>query len=235
LKYRGFDSVRPGPNGRAASRSHRQQFLPCVCSTELIFSEPRCRDTGFSEPNARPDHHRAMRKEARCSLPVATVPNRSRKSCAFLRCTMSRKVHPMPQARPAPARDPRLPGKLLPSLPRSASVRATPTRPRHPGAYEIPCTPPRGEHRKAPAEAAARAPPEPLRHPRLTAGSYPPSPLPPLALSIRGFLLSSRVPNFTISVVLPVAIPRGEPLQFEWERVKLAPITARTSHHSSGA
>ena len=62
---------------------------------------------------------------------------------------------------------------------------------------------------EAPAEAAARAPPEPLRHPRLTAGSYPPLPRPPLALAICGFLLSSRVPIFTISVVLPVAIPEG--------------------------
>jgi hypothetical protein len=187
----------------------------------------------FSEPHARPDHHRAMRKEARRSLPLVSPPNRSRKACALLRCTMSRMAPPMPQARPAPARDPRLPGKPLPPLPRSASARATPTRPRHPDAYESPCSPPRGERTQAPAEAAARAPPEPLRHPRLTAGSYPPLPLPPLALAISGFLLSSRAPIFTISVVPPVAIPRGEPVQFEWERVKPVPATAHTSHRSS--
>src|SRR5215204_6625364 len=133
---------------------------------------------------------------------------------------MSRKAPPTPQARPAPARDPRLPGKPLPPLPRSASARAPPTRPRYPDAYESTCTPPRGERTKAPAEAAARAPPEPPRHPRLTAASYPPLPRSPLALAICGFLLSSRVPIFTISVVLPVAIPRGEPVQFEWERLK---------------
>src|SRR5215207_7055417 len=122
---------------------------------------------------------------------------------------MSRKAPPMPQARPAPARDPRLPGKPLPPLPRSASARATPTRPRHPDAYESPCTPHRGERTKAPAEAAARALPELLRHPRLTAGSYLPLPRPPLAHAICGFLLSSRVPIFTISVVLPLRSPEG--------------------------
>ena len=189
---------------------------------------------GFSEPHARPDHHRARRKVARSPLPVATAPNRTRKDCALLRCTMSRMAPPMPQARPAPARDPRLPGKPLPSLPRSASAGATPTRPRHPDAYEIPCTPPRGERTKAPAEAAARAPPEPLRHPRLTAGSYPPLPLPPLALAICGSLLSSRVPIFTISVAQLIAIPRGGPVQFEWERVKLAPITAQQATIAAG-
>src|SRR5215212_5281060 len=164
----------------------------------------------FPESNARPDHdHRARRTEARCSLPVVTAPDRSRKACALLRCTMSRKAPPMPQARPAPARDPRLPGKPLPPLPRSASARATPTRPRHPGAYESPRTPPRAERTKAPAEAAARAPPEPLRHPRLTAGSYPPLPRPPLALAICGFLLSPRMPIFTISVDFALQSPVG--------------------------
>src|SRR5215216_4970615 len=148
---------------------------------------------------------------------------------------MSRKAPPMPQARPAPARDPRLPGKPLPPLPHSASARATPTRPRHPDAYESACTPPRGERTIAPAEAAARVPPEPLRPPRLTAGSYPPLPRPPLALAICGLRLSSRVPIVTISVVLRVAIPRGKPVQSEWERLKPAPITAHTSHHRSGA
>jgi hypothetical protein len=190
---------------------------------------------GFSEPYARQNHHRARRKEARCSLPVLTAPGRSRKACALLPCTISRKAPPMPQARPAPARDPGLPGKPPPPLLRSASARATPIRPRHPGAYEIACTPPRTERTKAPAKAAARAPPEPLRHPRPTAGSYPPSARPPPVLAICGSPLSSREPIFTISVVLPVAIPRGGPVQFERERLKPTPITARTSHHSSGA
>ena len=34
---------------------------------------------------------------------------------------------------------------------------------------------------------------------------------------------------------LPVAIPRGKPVQSGWERLKPVPITARRSHHSSGA
>src|SRR5215213_6937541 len=122
---------------------------------------------------------------------------------------MNLKVPPMPQARPLLARDRRPPGKPLPPLPRSASARATPTRPRHPDAYESPCTSPRGERTKAPAQAAARAPPEPLRHPRLTAGSYPPLPRPPLALAICGLRPSSRVPIFTISVDFLLRSPEG--------------------------
>src|SRR5918997_250814 len=76
----------------------------------------------------------------------------------------------MPQARPAPTRGLlRLPGKLPPSLPRVAWLRATPTRSRCPSTYGIARTPPPSERPKAPAKAAARAPPDPLRHPRPTA------------------------------------------------------------------
>jgi hypothetical protein len=164
---------------------------------------------GYSQPHPRPKIHRAIRKEARCLLPVVTAPNRSRKACASLRCTMSRKAPPMRQARPAPARDPKPPGKLPPPLPHSASQRATPPRPRHPDAYEIPCTPTRGEHTKAPAQAAARAPPEPLRHPRPTAGSYSPLSQPSPALAFRGFALSSRVPIFMISIDFLLRFPEG--------------------------
>src|ERR671920_1275193 len=135
----------------------------------------------FSTPHARPEHHhRARQKEARRSLPVVPAPNRSRKACAFLRCTMSRKAPQMPQALPAPARGLRLAGKLPPSPPQKAWVRATPTRPRSPDTDGIPRTPPPlppGEHPKAPAtpaKAVARAPPDPLRLPRTTArSSYP--------------------------------------------------------------
>src|SRR5919106_1821880 len=84
----------------------------------------------------------------------------------------------MPQARPAPARSLRLPDKLPPPPPQKPWLRATPTRPRSPDADGILRTPPPlppGERPKAPAtpatpaKAAARAPPDPLRHPRPTA------------------------------------------------------------------
>ena len=165
---------------------------------------------GFSEHHTRPDYdHRARRTEARCSPPVVTAPNRSRTACALLHCTMSRKAPPMRQDRPAPARDPRPPGKPQPPLPRSASQRATPTRPRRPNACEIVGTPPRFERTRAPAEAASRAPPDPPRRPRPTARSYPPLPRPPPALAIYGFLLSSRGPIFTISVDFTLQSPEG--------------------------
>src|SRR5919107_710496 len=125
----------------------------------------------------------------------------------------------MPQARPAPARGLRLPDKLPPSLPQKAWLRATPTRPRSPDADGILRTPPPlppGERPTAPAtpatpaKAAARAPPDPLRHPRTTArSSYPPPlPLQPSpALAIRGFLSSSRVLISRNSIVPLVANP----------------------------
>jgi hypothetical protein len=183
---------------------------PFSTSTDPIIGVVGHRVMGFSSPNARPGHdHRATRKEARCSLPVLTVPSRSRKSCALLRRTMSRNAPPRPQARPAPARDPRPPGKPPPPLPHSASQRATPTRPRHPNAYEMPRTPPRGEHTKAPVQAGARTPPDPPRLPRPTAGSYPPLPRPPPPIAIRGFLVSSRMSIFTISVDFLLRPPEG--------------------------
>jgi hypothetical protein len=203
LEVSGVDLVRPIP----ALASNGFSFLT---STDPISSEVGHRVMGFSSPNARPGQdHRATRKVGRCLRPAVTAPNRSRKACASLRCTTSRIAPPMPQARPAPARDPRPPGKPPPPLPRSASQRATPTRPRHPGAYEIARTHPRGERTKAPAQAGARAPPGPPRLPRPTAGSYPPLPRPPPALAIRGFLLSSRVPIFTISVDFLLRSPDG--------------------------
>ena len=192
------------------SRLSLPPVSPFLTSTDPIFGVVGHWVMGFSGPYAHPGHdHRAMRKEARCSLPVLTAPNRSRKACASLCCTTSRIAPPMPQARSAPARDPRLPGKPRPPLPRSASAQATPTRPRYPGAYEIARTHPRGERTKAPAQAGARAPPGPPRLPRPTAGSYPPLPRPSLALAIRGFLLSSRVPIFTISVDFLLRSPDG--------------------------
>jgi hypothetical protein len=164
---------------------------------------------GFSEPHARPDHRRARRKVVRTLLPMVTAPNLDRKARASLRRTMSRRAPPMRQVRPAPARDPRLPDRPLPSLPRPASARATQTRQTHPAAFEIPRTPPLGERTKAPAEAAARALPEPPRHPRPTAGAYPPWPRPLPALANCRFLLSSVVPIFKVSVVLPLRSLEG--------------------------
>ena len=95
-------------------------------------------------------------------------------------------------------------------------------------------TPHRSQRPKAPAKSDARVPPAPPRLPRPTASSYPP--LAPQPLAIAGFLSSRGVPiSRIISVVAPVTIPRGEPVQSEWERLKPAPITAHVSHHSSGA
>jgi hypothetical protein len=69
----------------------------------------------FSTPRARSEHHRARRKGAPRSLPALTAPDRSRRACGFFRCSTSRRAHPMPQARAAPARGLRLPGKPPPS------------------------------------------------------------------------------------------------------------------------
>jgi hypothetical protein len=203
LDVSGVDPVRPIP----ALVSNGFSFLT---STDPTFGVAGHRVMGFSEPNVRPDHdRRATRKEARCSLPVLAAPCRSRKACASPRRTTRRMATPMPQARPAPARDPRPPGKPPPPLPPSTSQRATPTLPRCPDACEIAGTPPRGARTRAPAQAAARAPPDPPRRPRPAAGSYPQLPRPPPSLAIRRFLLSSRVPIFTISVDFLLRPPRG--------------------------
>jgi hypothetical protein len=121
----------------------------------------------------------AKRKGARRALPPVTVPNRSRKPCAFLCCTTSQKVPQSQQAGAASPRGLRLPGKRTPSLPRlpassQARARATRTQPRCPDACGTLHTPP-GEWPKAPAKTAARVPPDPQRRARLTASSYLPS------------------------------------------------------------
>src|SRR5215208_5654006 len=129
---------------------------------------------GFSTPRDRPEHHRARRKAAPRSLPALTAPDQSRTACASASHTPSRKAHRMPQARAAPTRGLRLPGKPPSALPRSAWwARAIPTRPRCPSAYGILRTPPSpcGQLRKALAEAAARALPAPLRGHRPIASS----------------------------------------------------------------
>src|ERR671921_1893586 len=70
-----------------------------------FFDKVRRRVMSCSAPHACSQrHHHARREGARRSLPAAvTAPNRSRKACAFLRCTTSRRAPRMPQARPAPA------------------------------------------------------------------------------------------------------------------------------------
>ena len=138
-------------------------------------------------PSAAPDHPRpkpvAKRKGARRPLPAATAPNRSRKACAFLCRTISRKVPQIQQACEAPPRGLRLPGKQTPPLHRRpassrARARATRTQPRSPDGDGTLHTPP-SESPKALANTSARVPPEPQGHARPTASFYLPSlPLP---------------------------------------------------------
>jgi hypothetical protein len=118
----------------------------------------------------------------------------------------------MPQARAAPARGLRLAGKRSLPLPREASARATRSPQRHPAIASIARTP-QNESLKAPAKSAARAPPDRVGHPKLTARSYPPSPPSPAA--IRGSPLP-RVANFARVpypedpwLYLPLRLPRG--------------------------
>src|SRR5215216_4515074 len=138
-------------------------------------------------PSAAPAHPRpkpvAKRKGARRPLPAVTAPNRRRKACAFLSCSTSRTVPQSQQACAAPPRGLRPLGKRTPPLPRRPSssrarARATRPQPRCPNADATLHTPP-GECPKAPANTAARVPPDPQGHARPTASSYLPSlPLP---------------------------------------------------------
>ena len=181
---------------------------------------------GSSTPHTRPEHHhRARRRGAPRSLPVVPAPDPSRGACAFFRCRTSRRAHPMMQARAAPARGLRLPGKLPSSLPRVAWwVGATPTPPRCPSACGIAHTPPSplcAQRQKAPAKAAARALPVQLRYhrPKAASLSYLPSALTTAACHPRTVLSSSGVPNLdhllwcrtTHRVVGPCRKPSSQP------------------------
>ena len=152
-----------------------QRFLPSARSTDPFFSQKRLRLMGFSTPHARPEHHhRARRRGAPRSLPALTAPDRSRKLahlCPVPRVERRIRCRKLVQH---PLGVYRLPGKPPPPLPRVAWwARATPTRPRRPSADGIARTPPPlcAQRRKAPAKAAARALPAPLRHHRPIASS----------------------------------------------------------------
>jgi hypothetical protein len=186
----------------------------------------------FSASPACPEHHRARRIGARRLLPAVTSPNRSRTACSSLCHTTSRKELPMPQARPASARGLRLSGRLPPLLPQKAWELATQTRPRHPGVASIARTP-HYEYPKSPARIAARAPPDLLGHPRPTASSYPPLPLPAAAIrrSPSHCLVCLALIVYPLLEILDRAFrcdSRGQPVQSNCVLTQVEPFTEAT-------
>ena len=124
--------------------------------------------------------------------PAVIAPNRGRRACASVSHTTNLEAYPMLQAHAAPTRGLPPPDRRPLLLPLRASAQATRTRPRHQGVASIARTP-HNEGLKAPAKTAARAPPHPAGHPRLTTRSYPPLPLSPAATRRSSSLSSCTV------------------------------------------